>query len=88
MASQFDELNILNTDSQEITRSMPYEEYFGEMDITDKQKEERIAIAKDFEGMALFLMALFAISGAVSQFYQEASKTSLFGRSAKAQCRL
>lgn len=36
--------------------SIPYEEYFGEMDLTDGEKEERIKLAKEFEVLFLFLL--------------------------------
>ena len=50
----FDELKTRN-------KSIPYEQYFGEMDITDEQKEERIETAQDFEEMLLFIFSLFAV---------------------------
>ena len=41
----FDELNSLGVE----LRSMPYEQYFGEMDLTAKQKEDRIEFARQME---------------------------------------
>lgn len=42
---EFDELNILGIDR----RSMPYEQFFGEMDISEEEKEKRIEMAQRFE---------------------------------------
>jgi hypothetical protein len=49
----FDELDIIG-------KPLSYEKYFGEMEITDKEKQERIKLAKKFESMffSLFLMLL------------------------------
>lgn len=46
-----DELNI-------VKRAIPYDRYFGEMILTDKQKQERIDLAKEFEDMMLYLFSL------------------------------
>ena len=46
---EFDELK---------TRAMPYEQYFGEMDLTDEEKEKRIKLARDLEAAMLFFFAL------------------------------
>ena len=40
MIYDFDELNNI--------RSMPFEKYFGEMPLTDEQKEKRISISEEF----------------------------------------
>lgn len=37
-------------------RAMPYEDYFGEMDLTEKQKEERIKFANEFENSVMQAM--------------------------------
>lgn len=47
MSTKIDELNI-NKPTYE-KRSMPYERYFGEMELTDAQKKERILFAHDVE---------------------------------------
>lgn len=39
--------------------SIPYEEYFGEMEISDKEKEERKELAKEFEILFLFLLMAY-----------------------------
>jgi hypothetical protein len=54
MATQrFDELNILKR------RSEPYEQYFGVMALTDKQKRDRIALALELEDILMIYFDLF-----------------------------
>lgn len=68
----FDRINHLDTDSRYKLRSLPYETYFGEMDLTKEQKEERIALAKNLEDVMTFFFYLvliqseFAYMGAIS----------------------
>lgn len=51
---EFDELNTLGIER----RSMPYEKFFGEMDIPEEEKEKRIEMAKRFELLfAFYFMA-------------------------------
>ena len=52
----FDELNTTHRDI-----SIPYEKYFGEMDLTKEQKSERISLARKLEDVMLFLFALIAV---------------------------
>lgn len=54
MAREFDELNA----PEKYNRSIPFETYFGEMDITEEQKEKRIAIAEELEEFVMFIFAL------------------------------
>lgn len=51
----FDRINDVNAPK---LRSMEFEKYFGEMDLTDEQKRERIALAQDLEDAMLFLFYL------------------------------
>lgn len=51
---RFDELNSIKT------KSVPYELYFSQMDLTDEQKEKRIEFSKKMEEIILFLFALIA----------------------------
>lgn len=51
----FDELNKLH-DRYGKLRSMPYEEYFGDMDLSDEQKQRRIQTAKDIEEFTLLAL--------------------------------
>lgn len=46
-------------------RSMEYETYFGEMDITEEQKQRRIEMAEKFEEKLLFILSLIAVYGSV-----------------------
>lgn len=61
----FDELNVSQI------RSVPYEKYFGEMEISESQKEERIKASEQIESMMLFLFALLTIMEDIS--YQNVS---------------
>ena len=55
----FDELNALyNAEHENNMRSMPYSQYFGEMDITAEQKERRRESAEKLEEIFIFLLAL------------------------------
>lgn len=53
----FDELNKLY-DGKYKRKSMPYEQYFGEMALTKEQKKERISFAEKFEEVMMFLFFL------------------------------
>lgn len=48
----FDELNVNR-------KSVDYATYFGEMDISEKEKEERIELAKELEVLFLFLFIAY-----------------------------
>lgn len=54
----FDEINGL---SEENMRSIPYDEYFDEMDLTDEEKEERKQFSREFEDVMLFIFSLFSV---------------------------
>lgn len=56
----FDELNQLAG----YKRSLPYDEYFEDMQISQRQKERRIGFAKDLDEEVVYLMAML--------FYQRA----------------
>ena len=59
----FDQLNVLGTEK---TRSMPYEEYFGDIpNLSDEQKEDRINTAEALEGgfLAALILAGMMIEG-------------------------
>lgn len=49
----FDELNQINAGK----RSIDYETYFGEMEITEQDKERRISLAERFEDEFLFILS-------------------------------
>lgn len=50
----FDELNSLLANK----RSMPFEQYFGEMDLSDEEIQKRIELAEKLEDGFLFVLAL------------------------------
>ena len=50
---KIDELNVTKN------RSMPFEKFFGEMSLSDKQKKQRISFAEDFEDKLLEFLILF-----------------------------
>lgn len=52
--SSYDELNIRPNNR----RSEPYEEYFGKMSISDKEKKERIAFSEQMEEVVLYILSL------------------------------
>lgn len=54
---KFDELNILSTKTSK-NRSIPYEQYFGEMGLDDVETERRIALAREFEAIFIGLFLL------------------------------
>lgn len=65
--NEFDELNIptyeveLENNKDFKQRSIPYKKYFGEMDLKEEQKEERIDFSKKMEDKLLFLFSLFGV---------------------------
>lgn len=60
-----EKLNALSEDKQ---LSIDYETYFGEMDLTKEQKEQRISLAKRLEDDMLFFFALISV---IRQFKYE-----------------
>lgn len=54
MAREIDELNELGS------QVIDYEEYFGEMELTDEEKEKRIELAKQFEILFLFFLLSYS----------------------------
>lgn len=57
MENGINELNIPIPHS----RSEPFETYFGDMDLTEEEKEKRIEVAKSLDDLMLFLFALIAL---------------------------
>lgn len=58
----FDKLNSLIVTEVDKPRAMEYDKYFGEMDLTQEQIDERISAARDFEDDFLFILALIGVS--------------------------
>lgn len=46
--------SVLPFDETNKLQSMPFEKYFGEMELTDQQEEERIKLARDIEAAMLY----------------------------------
>ena len=70
MIASFDRLNQLNIKR----RSIPFEKYFGEMELFEGQKKERIAAAKKiYELMMLFfeLVSVGVVAGVVDWEYMQ-----------------
>lgn len=60
--ANFDALNTLSTRTEESKQhSLPYEQYFGDMKISEVQREQRIEVANDFEYMLLFMFSLIRL---------------------------
>lgn len=78
--AQFDRLNAIETKTESKRRSMPYEKFFGEMDLTDEQIRERIAGAERFEEMMLAYFALVEFSGGINESNRDAITDYLVGR--------
>ena len=57
MAREIDELNIITWRK----RSVPFEKYFGDTDLTEEQKKRRIELAKELDDLMLFLLAVIAL---------------------------
>lgn len=71
----FEELNNL-----ESRRSMPYKKYFGEMDLTEKEKEKRKSFAEKLDDVMLFIFALIAIMKANNRINKEYIRKQLIYR--------
>lgn len=68
MARKIDELNV----PMPYSRSEPFETYFGDMDLTEEEKEKRIEVAENLDDLMLFLFALISLmreSNAIDKDY-------------------
>ena len=54
----FDEVNEIANEEEWEPRSVPYSQYFGEMSISDDEKEKREELARQFEDIFLVTFAL------------------------------
>lgn len=61
MFQQSDELNSIDTQKKSV-RSIPYEKFFGEMEISEEEKKKRIELAERLEIVFLYLFYLIANS--------------------------
>lgn len=62
----FEELNNL-----ENRRSIPYDKYFGDMDLTKEEKEKRKSFAEKLDDVMLFIFALIAVMRANKRLNEE-----------------
>lgn len=60
-------IDELNEPKEYSIRSIPYEKYFGEMELNDKQVKQRIEFAKNFEDKLLTFITLFTLMNAYEQ---------------------
>lgn len=75
----FDELNKLYEEENDGNlRSMPYEQYFGEMDLSQRQIENRIASAKKIEQFILpALMSMYYMMQEDAYWYEDDTASTL-----------
>lgn len=62
----FDEQNIIgdkNSGKERKQKSIPYEEYFGEMDLPEEEKKKRIELARKIELVILFYFMMRSDNG-------------------------
>lgn len=64
MIYYFDRINKLNSKGYK-RRSMPYDDFFGEMAISDESKEHRKAIAESIEDAVAFLFLIYPLYASV-----------------------
>lgn len=58
--------------------SMPYEQYFGEMEITDNQKNKRIQVAEEIEDIMFFLYELVSLMTDYRYIFPEFIKQKVY----------
>lgn len=73
----FDELNNVESENR---RSIPYDTYFGEMDLTDEQKDRRIETAKKIETVMLFAFALYMLYKRYNRSFDEKARQTIKDR--------
>lgn len=56
----FDEVNEFVNEEEWNPRSVPYSQYFGEMALSDNEKEKREELARQFENIFLVTLALIS----------------------------
>ena len=65
MSRQFDELKEIKF------RSLPYEQFFGEMELNEQEKERYIALAEQFEILFLYFFMIFIDDESQIEYYQQ-----------------
>lgn len=71
----FEELNNL-----ENRKSMPYDKYFGEMDLTKEEKEKRKSFAEKLDDVMLFIFSLITVMRANQRLNEEYVRQQLISR--------
>nr|DAP89272.1 MAG TPA: minor capsid component [Caudoviricetes sp.] len=74
--SSYDELNIRPNNR----RSEPYKEYFSKMSISDKEKQERIALSEQMEEVVLYILALIETTIESGETDQEYIQTQFYDK--------
>lgn len=74
--SSYDELNIRPNNR----RSEPYKEYFSKMSISDKEKQERIALSEQMEEVILYILALIETTIESGETDQEYIQTQFYDK--------
>lgn len=72
---EFDELNNI-----ENRRSVPYEEYFEDMDLTDEEKEERKSFSEKLDDVMLFIFTLIAVMERYNRVDKEYIRREMYER--------
>ena len=73
----FDEQNRLDN---RVTRSIPYEQYFKPMLISDEQKKERIAFAEKMEEALVFILSLIEVTEVFDNYTRVVLMNSFYDR--------
>lgn len=74
--SSYDELNIRPNNR----RSEPYKKYFSKMSISDKEKQERIALSEQMEEVVLYILALIETTIESGETDQEYIQTQFYDK--------
>lgn len=56
-----DYINKYMSEDEWVRRSIPYDEYFGDMELTEEEKKDRKNFAESMEEVMLFIFALFSV---------------------------
>lgn len=56
-----DYINEYMSENEWVRRSIPYDEYFGDMELTEEEKKNRKKFAESMEEVMLFIFSLFSV---------------------------
>lgn len=79
---EFDEINKLEATER---RSVPYQEYFGDMELSEEQKQERIGFAEKLEDIIILIFSMIEVMR-VYKTYTPAVIIAKFTRDYEALC--